>query len=413
MEYIMSLLKGMVSISILGLSLNTLAVQKCDFKNANELLEAIKKNHPTLLKNAKEVEMAKINIDGAGKYVNPELEIEGGTDLDESSKYSSSIKLTQTIELGGKRSARVETAKNEFSARKTLSVLEAEELIIKTVQDIYKLRHMSELIPLYVESIDAFQRIYKKLSNRTSLSAEQQVERETLELAIGDYKLKLANLRVDLTYLNNHLSYFAGVDCKISKMSLPGEFNLKTKVKAKSTEELTFSKLRYAKQYVELQRARLSEEESKAYSDLRIGPTFEIDKDDQTVKKAGIALSFDLPIFNRNSSAKAMARTALDSATMVYNRFKKESQLDLHSWQTQYNKYVRSLRVMDGKSALERKHKKVESLFKRGIISTSMVIESHRQLIEFTTTRNEFELGAVEALWNIYNHSGVVMTKEI
>ena len=42
-----------------------------------------------------------------------------------------------------------------------------------------------------------------------------------------------------------------------------------------------------------------------------------------------------------------------------------------------------------------------------------MIIESHRQLIEFANTRNEFELGAAEALWNIYKINGTVFTEKL
>ena len=65
------------------------------------------------------------------------------------------------------------------------------------------------------------------------------------------------------------------------------------------------------------------------------------------------------------------------------------------------------------KEKLEKKHRKIESLFKRGIISTSLVIESHRQLIEFFNTRFEFENGATEALWNIYKLNGEIENKKL
>jgi len=409
----MSSLKGMVALTLLGLSLNAIAAPKCEFKNANELLEAIKKNHPTILKNSKEVEMSKWDVETAGKLINPEIELEGSSDLDESSKFGTSVKIVQTIELGSKRSSRVNLAKSQLAAKKSLTKMDNEELVIDIVQDIYRLRHLNEMIPLYVESIDAFTRIYKKLSKRTSLSAEQQVERETLELAISDYRLKLSNIKVDRTYLRNHLAFFAGVDCSLGNKILPKMLNLNTKPSMKKTTDLNFSKLRLVKEYRDIQKANLSVAQGEAYTNLRVGPTFEVDKDDETVKKAGISISFDLPIFNRNSAGKARARTALSSANMRFEKFKKEASLDLYSWQTQFRKYVSSLKQMDGKVALERKHKKVESLFKRGIISTSMVIESHRQLIEYSSTRNEFEIGAVKALWNIYNHSGEVMKKEL
>ena len=408
----MSFFKGMVALSLLTSSV--FAARKCTYRNANELLSAIKVNHPSLIKKAREVEMAKLNIDAANKLINPEVEIEGISNLDEGSHYTTSVKLMQTIELGGKRSARVKAAKEEVGALKSLTAYESEMLIIKIVKNLYELKHLNEVIPLYVESLDAFKRIHRKLSKRSSLSPEQQVERETLELVISDYRLKLANLKVDRTYLKNHLGFFSGRDCEITNSALPKKLNLNLKLaKIDSVEGLSFSKLRYAKKLTDLQVARLEQERGQAYTNLRVGPTFEMDKEDETVKKAGVAISFDLPLFNRNGAAKARARVALESARFTFNKAKKEANLDLYSWKAQYNKYVSSLKVMANNTSLDMKHKKVESLFKRGIISTAMVIESHRQLIEYSMTRNEFEVGAVEALWNIYNFSGELMKKEI
>ena len=42
-----------------------------------------------------------------------------------------------------------------------------------------------------------------------------------------------------------------------------------------------------------------------------------------------------------------------------------------------------------------------------------MVIESHRQLIEFAKTRYDFELDTVEALWNIYKINGTLFSEKL
>ena len=92
----------------------------------------------------------------------------------------------------------------------------------------------------------------------------------------------------------------------------------------------------------------------------------------------------------------------------ILENIKTESELDIEAWVTKYNQYRNSLNTIADKKRLERKHRKIEALFRRGIISTSLVIESHRQLTEFFTTRFDFELGAVEALWNIYKLNGQI-----
>ena len=55
---------------------------------------------------------------------------------------------------------------------------------------------------------------------------------------------------------------------------------------------------------------------------------------------------------------------------------------------------------------MEKKHKNMESLFERGLIQSSLIIEAHRQMADFTESVNEQELRAVEALWSIYALEG-------
>ena len=55
---------------------------------------------------------------------------------------------------------------------------------------------------------------------------------------------------------------------------------------------------------------------------------------------------------------------------------------------------------------INRKHKEIENLFDRGLISVSLLIEAHRQLIDFTKSKNDQELNAIEALARTYALDG-------
>ena len=121
----------------------------------------------------------------------------------------------------------------------------------------------------------------------------------------------------------------------------------------------------------------------------------------------------DLPILNINGGGRAKASKDVLAASLNLRNIKQESKLDIQSWVQKYNQYKDSLKTIANKEKLEKKHRKIESLFKRGIISTSLVIESHRQLIEFFNTRFEFENGATEALWNIYKLNGEIENKKL
>ena len=165
---------------------------------------------------------------------------------------------------------------------------------------------------------------------------------------------------------------------------------------------------------LDLAQANYELEKSNSYPDLKVGPTFEYEKLNVTnTKTVGIALTMDLPVFNVNGGGRAKAAKEIIVASSQFKNIQLESELDLESWISTYRTYKDSLLTIATKKELERKHTRIEALFKRGIISTSLVIESHRQLIEFSNTRFEFEIGAVEALWNIYKMKGQLNTKSI
>ena len=46
-------------------------------------------------------------------------------------------------------------------------------------------------------------------------------------------------------------------------------------------------------------------------------------------------------------------------------------------------------------------HKKIENLFLKGVVPSSLVIEAHRSLVDFEKARNDHELKAIGALFNI------------
>lgn len=120
----------------------------------------------------------------------------------------------------------------------------------------------------------------------------------------------------------------------------------------------------------------------------------------------------DLPIWG---TGKFITNTQnqIASSSFKLKNVEEDSKLELENWKLKYKNYSQSFKTLSGSQDLENKHHRIERLFERGIISTSMIIESHRQLIEFADTRFEFELGTVESLLNIYKLGGNLMDKEI
>ena len=290
---------------------------------------------------------------------------------------------------------------------------ENQQAIISVVIMLHRLRQVYELIPLYKESLSAFSKILQTIKGRKSVSPEQEVEGETLELAVNDYKLKISQLNSEKINLSTHLSFFMGSNCIVPRNALPFIVNLDEDFK-NDFKVKNYSKLKAATLALELAKSNLELEKSNSYPNLQIGPTYEYEKlNVSQTNTVGIAITMDLPILNINGGGRAKASKDVLAASLNLRNVKEESNRDIQSWIQKYNQYKESLKTIANKEKLEKKHRKIESLFKRGIISTSLVIESHRQLIEFFNTRFEFENGATEALWNIYKLNGEFESKKL
>ena len=181
------------SFIFLGIQLNANA--ECNFSSPNEILEKIKNHHPEIKVNKARKDILSQSIKVAGLRPNPELDAEYNiADTIDGNIYKTAVSLKHTFELGGKRSSRIKVAESTLRAGAASAEVENQDALIDSVLRLHRLRHVHELIPIYEESLQAFSKILRSIKRRKSLSPEQQVEGETLELAVNDYKLKIAQL---------------------------------------------------------------------------------------------------------------------------------------------------------------------------------------------------------------------------
>jgi len=386
----------------------------CNINNADDILNLIKMHHPSIkLNNSKQLVLEK-NIDLAEQRPNPEIGLASSIgDSIAGNVYTNAISFQHIIEVGGKRASRVKKATLEKFAGGTVAGNENQETIIDAIIKIHKIRQINELTALYAESLGAFNKIIRRMRGWKSLSPEQHVEKLTLELVINDYKLKISKLKADKIYINKHLTFYMGGNCVIPERAIPKLVKLDEDFASNISVE-GHAKLRSARYNLEIATVNYQLEKAKSYPDIKIGPSFEFEKVNfSETRTIGIAVNFALPFFHANGGGRAKASKEIITASLNLKRVAEESRLDMYSWISVYRNFKKSLKSISKKEELEKKHQKIESLFKRGIISTSLVIEAHRQLIEFTDTRFEFELGAVEAKWQIYKIIGELKTRKL
>ncbi len=257
-------------------STNSFAVNssaQCNLKTPNDILSLVKKNHPQILLNAAKGAALEESISVAKQRPNPELDAESTfADSIEGNIYTNSISLQHVFELGGKRSSRVELAQKTFKTGMAIARHENQHVIVLTVLKLHRLRQIYELIPYYEESLRAFNKILRTLKRNRSLSPEKQVERETLELASNDYKLKIAQLISERMSLSRHLTFFMGTNCTIPRTALEYNVNMNEDFSSDLNFD-KYAKLNAAKFALEMSQANLGLEKSNSYPNLQIGPT--------------------------------------------------------------------------------------------------------------------------------------------
>lgn len=402
-------------LGLFGLSLfcfSSVSFGTCEIKDPATLIDALKSKHPAIAANNLDLKKAKSESLLTTKNLNPELSTNfmTGDSVDGKTKKLS-ISLLQPFELGNKRGLKSRISELNYLKEDATTTDNNEDIAIDAILKSYKLRQVLDLHPLYQEAFETFKKILKIKNNQGSLSPEEIVERETLELVSGDYSLKLSMLESLQDDLERHLSFYIGKDCKISKSILPSITDL-----SYSANDLNYkksAKYKAAAYELESSKENLTLENREFIPNIKIGPSFEVEKlEGKSFNSVGVSLSMDLPLWG-NKKGVINGENAITSSSAKLINIEEDSKLDLENWKLKYKNYSRSFKNISNQDELEKKHHRIEKLFERGVISTSMIIESHRQLLEFANTRFEFELGTVESLLNINKLNGTLLNNEL
>ncbi|MCB1196871.1 MAG: TolC family protein [Deltaproteobacteria bacterium] len=392
----------------IGIFVNTVYGQdQCDFKNANDLLNRIKENHPLVLEAELQSEAQLKLIDISKQRPNPNLDAEmlfGDTN----SEFAADtlFSLQHTFELGGKRSARIKSAEAQIQMSELQKRNVSESVVINTVMKLYQLQQLEKLTSLYNEAIETFQHMRKRLKRLPSLSPQQQIEMDTLELASSSYGFNVIQKKAERNAIERYLMYFSGCSSINKENILPSASVLISNTDmftgvANSVQVLD------AKQVLDIAQTQLAQENAKKTPNLSLGPAVGYGRSQGTDSLLfGAALSMPLPLLNKNKGNRAFENANVKKATLAFQNVEQKTLLDLEIWKQKYLRYYQSLHSIEGKESMEIKHRRLESLFRRGVVPANMVIEAHRQLIDFSQMQLSVELEAIEALWNIYRLTG-------
>lgn len=360
----------------------------CKVKDIKSFYKQIRFQGPIAKATDQRKKQVDASIDMAKQRPNPELDMEYlrgdqfGLDVN---TYTVSAK--HTIELGGKLDSRIKNARKSAEFSSSSLDIELHKISIDSTISFQRIAQLDIKVSATKEAIQTFKKVVNKLSSRKRLNPEETISRSTMNLALNDYRAKLNDFENERDLLEGKISYLAGC----SKIK-PEYSKLKYK-EFKNTEvnnKAGLLKLEDLK--VELAESRLGVEKSKGYSNLSIGPVIEYQNQgsDEFVS-GGIALTFDLPLFQTNNGGKLEASKGLVAQKIESENHKNLLEIERSKLINKFNRSLATLKLMPTLDQVDREHTRTEKLFSRGVVSISMTIESHRQLIDFLTSRFETE----------------------
>lgn len=397
----MSFLKKM---TLLLIAMPTLSWAESDLcgvvNNVSQIVACAESKSPDIKKAEANLKIKKASEEFAGQLQNPELSTEYVAGSSSGKNQSEmDLSLAFPIEVGGGRSARKSLASFE-SKRAELELIKVRADVRKqTLLNLTRVRQICDELSMIQDSLDAFSKLIRQYNDRPKLTPEQEVTLTVFSVAKTDYSFKKAEYEDELAKLDTYFKILIDHSISDLKVALPAKI-AKWPAISQSSEESPL--LAIYDSDIGASRADLAKSKSEIWPSISIGPSFKrVTDGDQSVSQLGVNLSMPLPVLSMNNGGRAVSMANVLAAETRRDLAVKELKAARNSAYQQYVKSVKLLQESASGISQEARHKKVENLFFRGLVPSSLVIEAHRTLVDFGKTRNERELKALENFFDI------------
>jgi cobalt-zinc-cadmium efflux system outer membrane protein len=364
-----------------------------------ELVTCLLEAHPDSQRSNLDVELSRLTVDIAKQRPNPEFESQtlGGGAFSQG-QFQQALRLLHTVELGGKRSARQSVAEGQIAVTESTRVEVKASILRSLLITLHHIRIKERELHAVEESQTTFQKLIKQYKDRPHKSAEQDVALNVFRLAAQDYELRRSQIldvqagfaRVFRTIAGLELSELASILPEAPKSwdKLPeSEPSVDA---APEINTLLASQL--------LQQGEYNLAKSLSYPDLKIGPAYQYVWDPTYVSNSfGLTFTLPLPIYQTNAAGRAFALKAVEIAEQKVFIKRRELHGERAQLVSVYRDTTQALEAAQSLQSIEEKHSKIESLFLQGLVSSALIIEAHRQLVETIQITGERELRAIEA----------------
>jgi outer membrane protein, heavy metal efflux system len=393
------------------------AATRCDsFTTAQDVLACALEHHPDIRRSQADVAYLGAFTQQARQRVNPELESESTYQKEDAQpELKWKAAYFHTFELGDKRSARIYLAKTRQEAASAQLARVQEEISVKTVRHLFRLRQIEDEQRTVQEALHTFERVIRPYRNRKQLTPEQHVSLNVFTLAQGDYRLRETALIQEQEELKAYFELATGAPFEKIRPALPPS---KKEWPVLSAENHHVSDKNGEKRQVQsdLFAAKATDQlaSGEAWPNMKLGPMIDVESGrGQDSTGWGAALSLPLPLYQQNAGGKALARGQLRKSEVDLQERQKELNQQLRIYLQRYQSSVRVLEKSPSVHEMEIQHARLESFYERGLVSAPLVIEAHRQMVDLTKSQNDHELRAIETLWSIYALEGRILEVQL
>lgn len=369
----------------------------CEIKSQKDLMSRIKSYHPELRLREDRSQILKAGIRQASQRPNPQLNFNTNHGSEQGSRsFESNANLQFVFELGGKRSSRIDIAENSKRLGDVRIDNEADRVLIDASLKVARYSQVKVLLDLYKESLEVFKKMRTSLRRNKSLSPEQRVQEDILDMEVSKHRIRISNLTSELSHLEKILKLYSGGKCQLKLAHEEFQLEDPKSLKLDGAKTPEFKELELK---TSLLASKVNFERSLSYPDLKIGPSFQMEEEmGHKVDRFGVALTMDLPVLSWNRGGREKALREHEVIKDRVSFMEKENELVLRSLFETYKTTFETLKFIPKTSELLEKHHRIERLFVRGLISISTMLDGHDELLDLIELRDQHELLALESL---------------
>lgn len=413
-------LSSNTSLLVIGLSLFSIGSASANIVNCtspkepNDILKCLQERHPEVVSSDTIKDVSEKLVSQGSAWKNPQIFFEtvGGANLG-STVFDSEMRVSQTIEFSGQRGARQKKGKAMADGFQADNLSKTEQITLDGIRKLYRLTQLKDEVGKIEESIQRFKIIKNQYQSRPRLNPEQEITSGLVQLAVSEFEFRLSQATAERNEILSDLIATTNFTAIEISANLP---DIKNALRSAPTIAKDFKSAVVLKTQADMDFSKGSYEEARAEA----WPEFTIDliaqnKVDGSLQYQmyGVGISLPLPIFQRNQGEKSLKLVEYTKAQNIHsaNLRKQESLLD--NLLFMYKASVKNLQNTPSNDSIENKHKRAEQLFAQGLISGPLIIETHKQLLEYVAIRNQEELRAIEALWRLYILKGDFLNQRL